>query len=70
VNGEPQLFPSVKEEEFLAKKNGLIQKISELQRISEENATKKERNADRINQIYLDAKEDRNNTANEREGFR
>lgn len=70
INGEPQFFPGIKEEEFLAKKNLLVQRISELERISGENSTKKERNSDRINQIYIDAKEDRNNTANEREGFR
>lgn len=70
VEGQPQFFPNVEEAEFLKQKNDVVQKIADLNRISAENAANKTRNSDRINQIYLDAKEDRNNTANEREGFR
>lgn len=70
VDGKPQLFPSVEEAEFLKQKNNLVQKIADLNKIASENAANKARNTDRINQIYLDSKEDRNNTANEREGFR
>lgn len=70
IDGQPQFFPTATEEQFLNQKNQLIQRISELQRMSEENAAKKELNSDRVKQIYLQAGEDRNNTANEREGFR
>ena len=70
IEGKPQFFPNVGEAEFLKQKNDVVQKIADLNRIAAENAASKTRNTDRINQIYLDAKEDRNNTANEREGFR
>lgn len=70
VEAKPQFFPNVEEAEFLKQKNDIIQKIADLNRIAAENAANKTRNTDRVNQIYLDAKEDRNNTANEREGFR
>jgi|GEM_PF-2750933 len=70
VEGQPQFFPNTSEAEFLKQKNDVVQKIADYNRISAENAASKTRNTDRINQIYLDAKEDRNNTANEREGFR
>lgn len=70
VQSQPQLFPGVKEKEFLDQKNGLIQSITDLTKLGNENAASKDLNAAKIKQIYLDAGEDRNNTANEREGFR
>jgi hypothetical protein len=70
ISGKPQFFNEFTEEELVDKKNEVLQEIEEFKKLSEENSNKKEINSDRVNQIYLDAEEDRNNTANEREGFR
>jgi G3E family GTPase len=70
VNGEAQFQREVDEGEFLDNRNDLNIKIAELERFSQENAATKETYAERIRQLYLEAGEDRNNTVNDREGFR
>jgi hypothetical protein len=70
VDGQPQFLPGMKEKNLLEIKNNLASQISDLKKLGDENAQKKEQNSTRIKQIYLDSKEDRNNTANEREGLR
>ena len=70
VEGQPQFLPGMNEKNLLEAKNNLATEISDLKKLGDENGQKKEQNASRIKQIYLDAGEDRNNTANERDGLR
>ncbi len=70
VDGEAQFTQEVSEEEYLNLRNLLNTSIFDLNKFGEENAASKERNSQRVNQIYLEANEDRNNSANDREGFR
>ena len=70
VDGQPQFLPGMNEKNLLQTKNNLAVQISDLKKLGDENGLKKEQNSSRIKQIYLDAQEDRNNTANEREGLR
>jgi len=68
--GKPQFFDTFTEEEYLRLSNRLLATQDYIKNISEENAEKRQKNSERINQIYLEAGEDRNNTANDREGIR
>jgi enoyl-[acyl-carrier-protein] reductase (NADH) len=70
VDGQAQFTETVSEEEYLGLRNLLNTSIFDLNRLSEENASLKEKNSSRVSQIYLEASEDRNNSANDREGFR
>ncbi len=70
VDGKAQLFPSVNQADYLNSKNSLSKAIEELDKVREESGNRKNENNQRIIQIYLDAGEDRNNSANEREGFK
>lgn len=70
VEGVPQLFPGVTEEQYLASQNALIQEIADLERLAEENAIAKTDATNEINRIYLESEEDRNNSANDRDGIR
>jgi hypothetical protein len=70
VNGEAQFIGTVDEQEFLDQRNDLNAKMAQLERFSQENAATKDTYAQRIRQLYLEAGEDRNNTVNDREGFR
>lgn len=70
VNGEPQLNPNTQEATFLENKNKLIQRVAEVEGIAKEKAETKEKNAERIRQLYLEAGEDMDNTANDRDGLR
>lgn len=70
VEGQPQFLPGMNEKNLLQAKNSLATQISDLKKLGDENGQKKEQNSSRVKQIYLDAQEDRNNTANEREGLR
>jgi hypothetical protein len=70
IQGKPQFISDLKEEKLLELKNSLVQEISFLEKLAQENAELKKKNSDKIQQIYIDAKEERNNTANDREGIR
>jgi enoyl-[acyl-carrier-protein] reductase (NADH) len=70
VDSKAQLTQEMNEEEYLNFRNVLNTSIFDLNKFGQENAATKDRNSQRVNQIYLDAGEDRNNSANDREGFR
>jgi hypothetical protein len=70
IQEKPQFISDLKEEKLLELKNSLVQEISFLEKLAQENAELKKKNSDKIQQIYIDAKEERNNTANDREGIR
>jgi Tfp pilus assembly protein PilO len=70
LGGEPQILPTMNEEDLLKKKNELARTITDLRKISEENSNKKEQSSTRIQQLYLEAQEDRDNSTNDRDGIR
>ncbi len=70
VDGQPQILPGAVEKNLLDAKSKLLQAIVDIDKISQENTQIKEKNSDRVKQIYITAGEDRNNTTNDREGIR
>jgi hypothetical protein len=70
IDGEPQLLENLTETTMLERKNTLAKAIVDLQKLAKENSDQKTQLSERIKQLYLLAGEDRDNSANDREGIR
>lgn len=68
VQGTPQLQSGTNEADFFKTKNSLVKTISDLKNVFLEKAELKKKSENRINQIYVDAGENRNNTLSEKDG--